>query len=118
MIRKKLKAALAEKITPILCVSKAAELSVLNNFSAEKMVVAYEPLWAIGTGRTPTLEEISAKHEKIRGQTRRSVKNLRVIYGGSVDKKNIGQILAAPGVDGVLIGRASTKIKSWLKIIR
>lgn len=117
IIRKKLKAASAAKIIPILCVSKTAELSVIRGLSLNKLVVAYEPVWAIGTGRTPTITEISSMHEKIRARAGRSVKNFRVIYGGSVDEKNLGKILAAPGVDGVLVGVASAKLSSWKKIV-
>lgn len=116
VIREKLKAVLARRLIPILCVSELAELLVLNHLSASEVVVAYEPVWAIGTGRTPTMEEISVTHKKIRLRAEKSVKNLRVIYGGSVDEKNIDKILAAPGVDGVLIGGAGVKIKFWSKI--
>jgi len=118
VIREKLKAVLAKKIIPILCVSDLAELSVLNNLSVEKLVIAYEPVWAIGTGKTPTMDEISAMHQKIYSKVKKSIKNLCVIYGGSVDEKNIEKILAAPGVDGVLIGGASAKPESWKKIIK
>lgn len=115
MVRNKLKAASAAGLIPILCVSKTAELSVLKGLSFNKLVAAYEPIWAIGTGRTPAITDISAMHERIRAGVRGSVKNLRVIYGGSVDERNIKRILAAPGVDGVLVGEASTKLKFWLK---
>ncbi|MFA6132155.1 MAG: triose-phosphate isomerase [Patescibacteria group bacterium] len=117
VVREKLKAVLAEKIIPILCVSEISELTILNNLSVEKMVIAYEPVWAIGTGKTPTMDEIAAMHKKIQAKAGKSVKNLRVIYGGSVDEKNIEKILATPGVDGVLIGGASAKLVSWKKII-
>jgi triosephosphate isomerase len=118
IIRKKLRAALAGKLIPILCVSRLEELSVLSGLTASRLVVAYEPLWAIGTGRTPTTANISAMHQKIRAKTGKSVGNLRVIYGGSVDEKNCRAILAAPGVDGVLVGAASAKTASWKKIIK
>jgi triosephosphate isomerase len=112
-IREKLKAALAKQITPILCVSELGELVVLNNLPAEKIVVAYEPIWAIGTGKTPTVEAISNFHKEIRV---RVGKIARVIYGGSVDEKNIEKILAAPSVDGVLVGGAGAKLSFWKKI--
>jgi len=117
VIREKLKAALAKKIIPILCVSDIKELLVLNDLVAEKIVVAYEPIWAIGTGRTPTMEEISNMHTKIRAKIGKSIKNVQVIYGGSVDEKNITRILETSGVDGVLVGGASTKLSSWKEII-
>jgi len=130
-IREKLKLAVAEKIIPIFCVGETAEarkagetvriiksqLAVLNNLSFDKLVIAYEPIWAIGTGRVPTSDEISDVHEFIRVETGKLVKNLQIIYGGSVDENNIKKILNTKSVDGVLVGGASTKINSWKKII-
>lgn len=130
MIREKLKLAVAQKIIPIFCVGETAEarkigetvkviknqLAVLNNLSFDKLVIAYEPVWAIGTGRVPTLEEISDVHGFIRTEAGKSSKNLQIIYGGSVDENNIKKILIIPGVDGVLVGGASTKINFWKKL--
>lgn len=117
VIREKLKAVLAKKITPIFCVSDLKELVVLNDLVAEKLVVAYEPVWAIDTGKIPTMDEISDMHKKIRIRVMKSIKNFRVIYGGSVDENNIEKIFVTPGVDGVLVGGASIKLNSWRKII-
>ncbi len=130
-IREKLKLAVAKKNIPIFCVGETAEarkagetvkvikgqLAVLNNLSFDKLVIAYEPVWAIGTGRVPTTEEISDVHGFIRAEAGKSVKNLQIVYGGSVDENNIKKILAVTGVDGVLVGGASTKLNSWKKII-
>jgi triosephosphate isomerase len=85
-------------------------------------VVAYEPVWAIGTGRTPTRGEIADIHAGLRsrlvarlGEAGRSV---RLLYGGSVGPKNAQEILAVPDVDGALVGGASLKVDDFLAIAR
>lgn len=83
--------------------------------------VAYEPVWAIGTGRTPTLDDIAAMHAAIRhalvDRLGSGAHDARVLYGGSVNPANAAQILATPGVGGVLVGGASLKADDFLKII-
>ncbi len=87
----------------------------------EKVTVAYEPVWAIGTGRTPTVEDIGAMHRKIReklvsiyGEEGASV---RILYGGSVKPENAAELLAADEVGGALVGGASLTAESFLGII-
>ena len=82
--------------------------------------IAYEPVWAIGTGRTPGPRDIEAAHAEVRaGWEQRfsgSGAGLRVLYGGSVTARNAGDILAAPGVDGVLVGGASLSADAFWQI--
>jgi triosephosphate isomerase len=84
------------------------------------VTVAYEPIWAIGTGKTAKTSEIVDTHGFIRdtvASTLGSTTRLRILYGGSVKPSNAGEILHAPGVDGVLVGGASLKASDFLAII-
>ena len=96
--------------------------SVPDDFRAAQAAVAYEPVWAIGTGRTPTASEIQEMHAGVRDALRaRSGKEgtlTRVLYGGSVKPENAGEILAIPHVDGALVGGASLKASDFLRIVR
>jgi triosephosphate isomerase len=86
------------------------EGSLPDGASAENLVVAYEPVWAIGTGRTPSVEDIATVHAHLRarlGALAEGGEVLRLLYGGSVKPANAGQIMAIPDVDGVLVGGAS-----------
>jgi triosephosphate isomerase (TIM) len=78
--------------------------SIPDNAAADTLVIAYEPIWAIGTGLTATTEDIAAMHAEIRS---RIPSRTRVIYGGSVNPKNADAILTLPEVDGALVGGAS-----------
>ena len=77
-------------------------------------LIAYEPVWAIGTGLTPTSGQIAAMHQFIKAE----VKDSKVLYGGSVKPENIKEILATDDVDGVLVGGASVDPEAWGKIVR
>ncbi len=85
--------------------------------TAANTVVAYEPVWAIGSGLTPTSAQITAMHEAIAGFLPAAMKGARIIYGGSVKPDNAKSILHLKGVDGVLPGGASLNATSFLKII-
>jgi len=89
---------------------------------AGELVVAYEPVWAIGTGRTPTLEQIADMHGVIRnhlvGRFGDAGTKVRILYGGSVKPSNAGEILALADVDGALVGGASLKAADFIAIIR
>lgn len=129
IIKKKLAIVLKNKIVPVLCVGETAverknkktisvlkkQLEVLQDLSFKKIIIAYEPVWAVGSDHTPTDEEIAQAHLAIRTQFGKK-SGLKIIYGGSVDENNISAILATPAVDGVLVGRASTKEDFWKKI--
>ncbi len=141
LVNAKVKAALANEITPILCVGEGLEvreagnhvehtlaqldggLAKLSPAEVEKVVVAYEPVWAIGTGKTATPEDaqevigaIRAQLAKTQGESTAQV--VRVLYGGSVKSGNIAEIMAQPDVDGALVGGASLDGDEFAKICR
>ncbi|HEX3863784.1 MAG TPA: triose-phosphate isomerase [Stellaceae bacterium] len=87
--------------------------SVPAGATADRLVIAYEPVWAIGTGLTPTLADIAEIHNAIRGHTPTGT---RILYGGSVNPKNASEILAIDGVDGALIGGASLQTADFCGI--
>ena len=82
---------------------------------AERLIVAYEPVWAIGTGLTPTIDDIAAMHAAIRGSI---PPGTRILYGGSVNPKNAAEILALDEVDGALVGGASLKADDFWAIVQ
>lgn len=95
--------------------------SVPDAATAADTVIAYEPVWAIGTGRTPTLEQIAEVHDFLRDRlTRRfgtDAKGMRLLYGGSVKPSNAGLIFATSNVDGALVGGASLKAADFSGIV-
>ena len=137
-VRAKAEAALAAGLIPVVCVgeSEAERLagqaeavvgtqlagSLPDGFAAVGGVVAYEPVWAIGTGRTPTEAEIAAIHAMIRrtleARFGAAGSRLRILYGGSVKPSNAAAILALPHVDGALVGGASLAEADFLAIAR
>jgi triosephosphate isomerase len=138
LVKAKAEAALAATLIPVLCVGEtlavrdrgdalqvvATQLaaSLPAGASADKLVVAYEPVWAIGTGRTPTTADIGAMHGALRAELKRHLGDeadrVRILYGGSVKGGNAAEILAVKGVDGALIGGASLKAEEFLAIAR
>lgn len=136
-INKKVIKLLDNGITPILCIGEKLEerqnkltetviknelTGDLNNLSpelVEKIIIAYEPIWAIGTGLTPTLEEIdeSMKFIKDYVTTTYNVSKVTVLYGGSVSDKNIDELNTVESIDGYLIGGASSKPAAFQYII-
>ncbi len=135
LVRRKAEAALAAGVTPIICVGetqaereagRVAEIvgrqvreSVPEQGS--NIVVAYEPVWAIGGTRTPTLPEIGEVHALVRSVLAErfgdQANAIRILYGGSVGPKNAGEIFSVEGVDGALVGRASLKATDFSAII-
>ena len=127
-------AAVAAGLTAIVCVGETeaerdagrAEAVVADQLAAslpdspERLVVAYEPVWAIGTGRTPTVEDVAAMHAMIRAAlTARfgaAGSALRLLYGGSVKPDNAASLLSVANVDGALVGGASLTAASLLAI--
>jgi triosephosphate isomerase len=90
--------------------------------SAEtELAVAYEPIWAIGTGKTPTVDEIAEMHAAIRQRLRDRFgadgEKMRILYGGSVKGSNAVEIFAIPDVDGALVGGASLKAADFIPIV-
>jgi len=138
IVRHKAVAALAAGVVPIICVGETgterdegrAEAVVADQLAAsvpEEMggphgvVIAYEPIWAIGTGLTPTLEDIAAMHEGIRTRLVERFgdrgRTLRLLYGGSVKPGNARDILLIPNVNGALVGGASLLANDFYAII-
>ena len=137
-VRAKAEAALAAGLIPVVCVGepeddrllgRAEEVvaeqmaeSLPDGFGAAGGVVAYEPVWAIGTGRTPTEADITAMHAMMRAKLAEAFPaegaGLRLLYGGSVKPGNAVAILALPHVDGALVGGASLVAEDFLAIAR
>ena len=135
LVRAKAEAARAAGLVPIICIGetlaereegRAAEVvleqlagSLPEDCAADNAVIAYEPVWAIGTGRTPTVRDIADMHHAIRVAVEEladDVEDMRILYGGSVKPDNADSILAVPFVDGALVGGASLDAESFLKI--
>jgi triosephosphate isomerase len=94
----------------------------LDGAAIENIVIAYEPIWAIGTGRTATPEQAQEVHAFIRENLRKKYSNksddIRIIYGGSVIPENIDSLMACADVDGALVGGASLKVESFVRIVK
>lgn len=137
LVRAKAEAAWRGGLVPIVCIGETlAEReagrtlevlemqikgSVPEAATAAKLVVAYEPVWAIGTGKTPTVAEVAAAHAHIRKVLSGRVSDahaVRVLYGGSVKGSNAGELLAVGDVDGALVGGASLKADEFLAIAK
>jgi triosephosphate isomerase (TIM) len=135
-IRDKAAAALAAGLTAIICVGEteaecdagqgtdilAGQLrgSVPAEATGTNVVVAYEPVWAIGTGRTPSIADIDAMHRHIRDVLAELLPGgaaIRLLYGGSVKASNAAEILARPDVDGALVGGASLNAEEFWAIV-
>ena len=133
----KVQRALAAGITPIVCVGETLrereegmtefivkrQLSAvvhLNGHCISEIVVAYEPVWAIGTGQTATPSQAQQVHAVLRAQLKAATEHAergRILYGGSMNAANAAQLLAQPDIDGGLIGGASLKAPDFLKIV-
>jgi triosephosphate isomerase len=138
LVAAKAKAAWAAGLTAIICVGESdaermagkahsichgqIQGSVPKTATAESTVIAYEPVWAIGTGKTPTSDEIVAMHAHLRkclGESLgKSALAMRILYGGSVKPSNAAEILNLSDVDGALVGGASLKADDFFAIIR
>ena len=139
VVAAKAQRALAAGITPIVCVGEtlaqrdagqtelvvkrqlAAVIHTVGHCSSE-IVIAYEPVWAIGSGRTATPEQAQAVHQVLRAQvaaaTAHADQRVHILYGGSMNAANAASLLAMPDIDGGLIGGASLKAPDFLQIIR
>ena len=137
-MREKARTALAAGLTAIICVGESEKqrlakntldiiggqlaISVPDASTAANMVIAYEPVWAIGTGRTATTAEIDEVHDFIRTRLKdrfgEEGANMTVLYGGSVKPTNAAEIFATNNVDGALVGGASLKAQDFVPIVR
>jgi len=138
-VRRKVRAALDHGLTPVVCVGETETerdagktFSVLDkqvstgleSFVSEelrKLVIAYEPVWAIGTGKTATSAQAQEAHRHIRSLLTRmggdAAAAVRILYGGSVKPANIAELMGMPDIDGALVGGASLKAESFNDII-
>jgi triosephosphate isomerase (TIM) len=100
--------------------TRQIEGSVPAGAISANTVIAYEPVWAIGTGLTPTVEDVAEAHAHIRttlsGRIGANADTMRILYGGSVKPSNAAELLAVPNVDGALVGGASLKAADFLGI--
>ncbi len=137
LVADKAKAALAAGITPIVCVGETlaereaghteevvkrqlAAVIHTNGHCISEIVVAYEPIWAIGTGKTASPEEAQAVHAVLRAQLKAATdkaERVKILYGGSMNATNASALLAQGDIDGGLIGGASLKAADFLTII-
>jgi triosephosphate isomerase len=137
LVADKAKAALAEGITPIVCVGETlaerqagrteevvkrqlAAVIHTNGHCISEIVLAYEPVWAIGTGKTASPEEAQAVHAVLRAQLKAATHQsarVKILYGGSMNAANASSLLAQADIDGGLIGGASLKAADFLSII-
>ncbi|MEN3304004.1 MAG: triosephosphate isomerase [Micromonosporaceae bacterium] len=141
LVNAKVKAALGNGIAPILCVGEGleireagghiahclgqldADLAGLSADQVERVVIAYEPIWAIGTGKTATPEDAQEVIGAIRSRVAErfpgpTADRVRILYGGSVKAANIAAIMAKPDVDGALVGGASLDAEEFVTICR
>jgi triosephosphate isomerase (TIM) len=137
----RLKSALEHGLVPIVCVGEVLEereagltedvlrrqcmraFNALSAKKAAKLVVAYEPVWAIGTGKTATPEMAADAHVLIRGEAAKSfgeefASSLRILYGGSVKPENAKALMSQEEIDGALVGGASLDAKSFAAIVK
>ena len=140
MVNWKLKAALAHGLVPMICVGETADkrdsglteavlrwqiscaLNSIRPQDAEPIIIAYEPVWAIGTGSVARPDQVADAHRIIRREVaarlgEHAAEGMRILYGGSVKPENIARLMAEPEIDGALIGGASLDPKSFAAII-
>jgi len=140
-VNRRLEAALAAGLTPIVCVGEVLEereagltddvlrrqctraFSGISAKKAEKMTVAYEPVWAIGTGKTATPQIAASAHAVIRGEAEEAfgaefAEGLRILYGGSMKPDNAKALMSEVEIDGGLVGGASLDAKSFAAIVK
>jgi len=136
-VRAKAEAALAAGLSVILCIGESLEIreagqavvvvsaqvdaSLPKAASGENLAIAYEPIWAIGTGKIPSMDDIAEMHGALRQRLVAAYgdagNQVRILYGGSVKGSNATEIFAVPDVDGALVGGASLKAADFLPII-
>jgi len=138
---KKIRAALDHRLLPVYCIGETEQereqdktLSVLDKQLAKglegfsstdlaTLVIAYEPVWAIGTGKTATSDKAQQVHSEIRRWVEKKfgnnlAKSIRILYGGSVKPDNIGKLMGMPDIDGALVGGASLDAATFSKIVQ
>ncbi len=136
-VNKKVKSALAHGLKPIMCVGETLEqreagqtvelitgqiskgLAGLTAEDLDNVIIAYEPIWAIGTGKTATNEEANEAIKEIRNKIKKEfgTDDITILYGGSCNDKNASELFAMPDIDGGLVGGASLKADQFEKIV-
>ena len=139
-VNKKIQAAIQNDLIPVMCVGESEKereskdtFSVLDkqvkkglegfpSEDLERLVIAYEPVWAIGTGKTATSDQAQEAHQFLRSVLEKNFGNMlansiRILYGGSVKPNNIAELMAMPDVDGALVGGASLDPETFSKIV-
>ena len=140
-VNAKIQAALKNELVPIICVGenleqreKSQTLSVIERqlkgafldiaiHDFDALVIAYEPVWAIGTGKTATAEQAGEVHQFIRGWLKKyfdapTANKIRILYGGSVKPGNASELMKEPQIDGLLVGGASLEVSSFAQIVK
>jgi triosephosphate isomerase len=140
-VKRKLKKVLETQLTPIVCIGETLEeredgrvsevvlgqlesaVAGLDEAQVSRIIIAYEPVWAIGTGRTATPEVAEEVHSMIRQWLQDTFSEelssgLRILYGGSVKPGNVAELMAQPDLDGALVGGASLDAPTFAKIIK
>ena len=140
MVNWKLKAAIGHGLTPVVCVGEtldkrqtglteavlrwqvACALNGVETEGSEKLIIAYEPIWAIGTGSTATPGQVQEAHRMIRGEVaarlgQERADSTRILYGGSVKPENISNLMAQPDIDGALVGGGSLDPETFHRIV-
>jgi triosephosphate isomerase len=139
-VNRKIVALLGLNLVPILCIGETLEdrqagetlrvladqlregLEGLDEEQVDQLVVAYEPVWAIGTGHTATPEQAQEAHAFVRKSLAERFNNavansIRILYGGSVKPENVDELMAQPDIDGALVGGASLKADAFVRIV-
>jgi triosephosphate isomerase len=139
-VNKKIKAAIKDNLIPVVCVGESEKeresndtFSVLDKQVAkgldnlalsdlETLIIAYEPVWAIGTGKTATSKQAQEVHQYLRSLIEKNFGNnlansIRILYGGSVKPDNIKELMLMPDIDGALVGGASLNAETFSKIV-
>jgi triosephosphate isomerase len=140
-INRKTRMAIQSGLKPIFCIGETMEeweagktfaviekqikegLNQLTTDDIRKILIAYEPVWAIGTGKTAAPEQVQEVHAYIRRIITRNYENglainLPILYGGSVNPDNIGKLMAQPDINGALVGGASLDVDSFVRMIK
>jgi len=140
-VNKKIKAAFENELTPILCVGETLKqrelglaqevitqqtelaLNTLSKKQVEDVIIAYEPIWAIGTGKVATKEDANEAIKQIRNKIaslygEETAQNVSILYGGSVNSKNAKDLFSTSDIDGALVGGASLKVEEFEAIIK
>ena len=140
-VNKRIRAALNNDLIPVMCIGETEKereskdtffildkqlkkgLEGFSSSDLQRLVIAYEPVWAIGTGRTATSGQAQEVHQFLRSMVEKSLgnvlaKSIRILYGGSVKPNNIQELMSMPDVDGALVGGASLDPETFSKIVR